>query len=1159
MWQWKYFAFRPQNAGFQQAPQGAQNEEPKIMQKRLMDYPECQEDIHKFCTKGGIKLASELAIIECLQEVDFTERDKLSLQCENLLWQYKLNLTQEAHFGDAVRNVCASEVASNRNISQCLEDTRPGYAISCVIEHIQEIPRQDTQCFNFLAKTEMLAFSDYSVIGPFVDKCRNTVERLQCGMLTPMSAHQRARVAHSQGSTLECLIRKMIEKQKEPGADDPYGEKLLGAECRHEVMRIAELQTDDFHLDRDLFFACRQDREVFCSQVPSGGGKVFECLMEKRADPKMSPQCSKMLAERAQLMGQDFRLARPLVKACTKEMNEYQCNPRPEARVSPNYHLSWVLLCLENAHHLTNGTKFSEECKYEMMSYRTFMMSEFKMSPEMVLSCGKEINEFCSQTGDIERQGKTLHCLMAVAQSRDPKRQLGAQCKVALETVIKTADVGSDYRVDKILYASCRPLIEGPCANYLESPTSTLTCLMQHVDSKDMSKECEKRLLEVQYFLARDWTLDPELYQACHFDAVNRCHASDHWHLQTNTDNRAEEGPIVLSCLYRNAYDEQNPLQPACADNIRRILRLRAARVFLMPDIEDTCREALSEYCSADTNPSSEMKCLQEHFQETDFKLKHESCYTKLAEFTAMEAKDTALNHALTKECKPVISKYCQEFANEAIDHGDVMECLYNHKDAKEMNEICRSYVDHFELISLRDYRFSFHFNQSCAEDIQRYCRDEALSSDKSVFVVAVAQIIQCLSRILFEHKVLGTEKNLRPECKKQLKTAFLQQEQFDDMDHMEDVHKKLMHYCRTEIEKFNCLKNAKSFEDVIGCLRQNFAGLGSECQALIFDREKIEALDNEFDDELQKVCRMDIKSYCDGYPEDEVLKCLTNSKVIRILSPLCQKVVFERMQEQVQDIRLNIPLFEACQKEAEEHCAEDYKKIRDAKYERKMLDGVIIQCLRAKFTAGVTLSEKCKAEISNVIVESEFDVRLDPPLYHACKEIVIHQCKDHFIRRGFDIYEALECLKEEYRKGAIYDQNCKHEVARRLQEFLSDINLDPILNNACSHDLKVFCDGISPGKSRLIICLLDTLRSSKADLMTEECRKLLEIRSELSIKLQKDNLPNSIADLFSAVNSHPRRTSILAWFSGFILVLFFIGCCCGRASKRIRRELKNR
>lgn len=54
------------------------------------------------------------------------------------------------------------------------------------------------------------------------------------------------------------------------------------------------------------------------------------------------------------------------------------------------------------------------------------------------------------------------------------------------------------------------------------------------------------------------------------------------------------------------------------------------------------------------------MRCLQEHFQKPEFKTKYGQCYDKLAEFTAMEAKDTALNHALTKECKPVISKYCQ-------------------------------------------------------------------------------------------------------------------------------------------------------------------------------------------------------------------------------------------------------------------------------------------------------------------------------------------------------------------------------------------------------------------------------------------------------------------------------------------------------------------
>lgn len=54
-----------------------------------------------------------------------------------------------------------------------------------------------------------------------------------------------------------------------------------------------------------------------------------------------------------------------------------------------------------------------------------------------------------------------------------------------------------------------------------QSEASTLTCLMRHMDA-DMPKECEQRLLEVQYFMARDWTLDPELYQACHEDAVQK-------------------------------------------------------------------------------------------------------------------------------------------------------------------------------------------------------------------------------------------------------------------------------------------------------------------------------------------------------------------------------------------------------------------------------------------------------------------------------------------------------------------------------------------------------------------------------------------------------------------------------------------------------------
>lgn len=64
-------------------------------------------------------------------------------------------------------------------------------------------------------------------------------------------------------------------------------------------------------------------------------------------------------------------------------------------------------------------------------------------------------------------------------------------------------------------------VIPGPCAMDAQSEANTLGCLMKHMDF-DMPKECEQRLLEVQYFISRDWTLDPQLYLACHEDAVSK-------------------------------------------------------------------------------------------------------------------------------------------------------------------------------------------------------------------------------------------------------------------------------------------------------------------------------------------------------------------------------------------------------------------------------------------------------------------------------------------------------------------------------------------------------------------------------------------------------------------------------------------------------------
>jgi Golgi apparatus protein 1 len=125
---------------------------------------------------------------------------------------------------------------------------------------------------------------------------------------------------------------------------------------------------------------------------------------------------------------------------------------------------------------------FTDQCTHEMLNHRQMMSQEFRMSPELVMSCAQEIDKFCSPTGDLQSGGQTIHCLLKHAEARDDANKIGATCMQTLQTLMKVADVGSDYKVDKVLYHSCQQLIEGRCKQDLTSESSTLTCLMNNMD-----------------------------------------------------------------------------------------------------------------------------------------------------------------------------------------------------------------------------------------------------------------------------------------------------------------------------------------------------------------------------------------------------------------------------------------------------------------------------------------------------------------------------------------------------------------------------------------------------------------------------------------------------------------------------------------------------
>jgi Golgi apparatus protein 1 len=64
----------------------------------------------------------------------------------------------------------------------------------------------------------------------------------------------------------------------------------LTAACKHELLRVAELQADDYNNDRALYYACRDARERLCHNVHAGEGRVYKCLFRHKFEREMDKE-----------------------------------------------------------------------------------------------------------------------------------------------------------------------------------------------------------------------------------------------------------------------------------------------------------------------------------------------------------------------------------------------------------------------------------------------------------------------------------------------------------------------------------------------------------------------------------------------------------------------------------------------------------------------------------------------------------------------------------------------------------------------------------------------------------------------------------------------------------------------------------------------------
>lgn len=153
-------------------------------------------------------------------------------------------------------------------------------------------------------------------------------------------------------------------------------------------------------------------------------------------------------------------------------------------------------------------------------------------------------------------------------------RRVSSRCQRALEMLIKVTDIGEDWRVDPILRKACKPVVDVACADTEGGDARVMSCLRDKMGTKFMKPDCEQALKQINYFVSRNFKLDPQLYRSCKEDAIRICHAKKSWADINNDQMDPDREPMILPCLYRIAYSTETKmkLQPACLQVMRAII-----------------------------------------------------------------------------------------------------------------------------------------------------------------------------------------------------------------------------------------------------------------------------------------------------------------------------------------------------------------------------------------------------------------------------------------------------------------------------------------------------------------------------------------------------------------------------------------------------------
>ncbi|XP_037933089.1 Golgi apparatus protein 1 isoform X2 [Teleopsis dalmanni] len=1059
-------------------------------------------ELEKLCGNYVDIKTNKLSMLDCVNALSPSQLETLSDKCQHSCWHQQRMLLTEQWLNEQFTKNCTNE--SDR-LSPCLNAVDMW---SCLKERVDQLPNNN-KCRSYMRHVHRLLFPDYDVVGDFLAACDTHVEQLECGRLN--IEHR----SMSQWETVQCL--------HETGFD------VIDDSCKKAISRI-QMQRQEY----EFFEICAADLQRLCGQEHPGTPAAFKCLVKNKSNPSLSRQCADQISLRDREIGKDYKVSHGLAKACKDDIKLHHC--RRGVSDDKQVRLAQILLCLESV--TKNGTKLAPECHAEIADHRRMLLEDYQLSPEILTDCADDIPKFCGQIDKRQNVvggsigGEIIHCLMENARTK--RRHVTAQCQRTLETLIKVSDAGEDWRVDPVLHRACKPVVDIACRDIDGGDARVISCLMENIGTQVMRPDCEQALLLIQYFVARNFKLDPQLYKHCHDDAIKYCNAKHVWDDVTDAQMDPERAPLILPCLHRIAYSDnaEESLRKDCFKEVKRVMRQRAISVDLIPEVEDVCIEDLSSLCIDDTKKGAEMECLQDNLEKLQPK-----CKEAVSAYTEEEAAHVELNPVIMSVCSEAMKRHCEHIIKGGKDKGDMMECLIYHKNDADLRQDlkCRAAIEHFQIISLKNYHFTYKFKQACRQNVQRFC---AASTTKN-------EVVACLSEVMRNDTIRGQKHSITKECRQQVKSQLYQQRESISLD------PKLARACKNELEQFCAAERGPG--QAVECLTMHTPQLGNTCHHAVFMIKKSELGDSDTDYTLINTCKEMIYKFCPNTDSIHILDCLKTYKDDPLFDSRCHLVVVNRMIEQNTDFRFNPKLQQACGQNIDRYCSD----IIATAQPNEELNGKVIHCLKDKFRES-RLDHDCAQEMIKILQEQALNYKLNPLLQNFCKSEIEVLCKQSLnIKEDHGLIE--ECLKTAFLNQKIINRDCKIEVAGLIAEAKADIHVDPMLEEACTVDLLRYCSNVKSGNGRKLKCL-QTLLQDQSTALEEDCR--LKLKRRIEMFRNADTVlaqpPENVEQLVTQVVTSPAKKFFLVILMTAVGMVFLMGIFLGRVTKRAM-NIKNK